>query len=144
MITEEQAAENRKKLGQLMHSVGRELYFHSSWGIRQTEILKMLYEGPMTQKDIQERLGVKPATISELISKLETKGMVSRGRSDEDHRVVVITLTEEGKHSARRRMDENIVREAGIPLEPEEIAQLVELLEKLERGFADKDSKQDS
>ena len=141
MITEEMAAENRRKLGKLMHSVGRELYFHSSWGIRQTEILKMLYDGPMTQKEIQEKLGIQPATISELISKLEAKELVKRERSTEDHRVVVISLTNEGKKSAKRRMDENIVREVGIPLEPEEIAQLVSLLEKLERGFEERDDK---
>ena len=139
VITPEQAKENRHKLGELIHKCGRNMYFHSSWGIKQTEILIMLMDGPMSQKDIQEKMGVQPATISETISKLEEKKLVCRGRNENDRRIVMIELTEEGRRSAIKRAKENSNLTVGIPLSDEDIEQLVYLLQKLDAGFEAKD-----
>ena len=139
VYTEEQMRDYKRRLGDLFHKCGRNLYFHSSWGIRQTEVLKMLMDGPMTQKAIQEKMGVQPASISETITKLEEKKLVVRGRSESDRRIVVIELTEQGRESAERRARETSNFTVGIPLEDEEIEQLLHLLEKLDKGFEDKD-----
>ena len=127
--------ENRRKIGTLLHKCGRTMFFHSKKAVQQTEVLKLLKDGPISQKDIQERLGVQPATVSELISKLETKGLVTRERSETDRRVVVLSLTEAGKHSVNKRENEQVEKEIVICLDEQEQEQLIALLEKLNEGF---------
>ncbi|MBR0138199.1 MAG: MarR family transcriptional regulator [Erysipelotrichaceae bacterium] len=64
----------------------------------QETILKVLAEEEkLQQQDIQQYLQVSPGTVSEMISKLEHKGLVERKRSAEDRRAVEISLTENGK-----------------------------------------------
>ena len=63
----------------------------------QGHVLRMLYHmGPMSQKELQERMGIQAGSISEVTLKLEKKGMVSRCKSPEDRRRILLSLTEQG------------------------------------------------
>jgi DNA-binding MarR family transcriptional regulator len=47
-------------------------------------------------KDISERLSIKPATASNLLDKIESKGLIRRDRCGPDQRVVQLFPTKEG------------------------------------------------
>lgn len=69
----------------------------------QGRILKLLYlGGPMTQRTLQDKLEIRPGSMSELAAKLERKGLLRRERSPEDKRKVLLTLTEAGRADVER------------------------------------------
>lgn len=86
-----------EQLTSLLRLCGKFLYYHSRPGMQQGMVLKMLRDGPMTQKQIQDQLGTRPASVSELISKLEKKKLLSRQQSEMDRRKVLLTLTAKGR-----------------------------------------------
>lgn len=53
--------------------------------------------GKIQPKDIAARAGVGQATATSLIDKLEMRGLVARTRSEQDRRLVWVTVTEEGR-----------------------------------------------
>lgn len=139
-MNNENNTEKDKRLSYLFRKCGRATYFHSNFGVRQTEILRRLREeGPMTQKELQEKMGIQPATISELVSKLEDKELVCRERSESDRRVVVLSLTEQGARSADKRIKDNLGTTVGIPLTDEEMDILLGLLEKMNAAYEAQD-----
>lgn len=57
----------------------------------QKRILILLLEtGPITQRELTERLGIQPGSASEVIAKLENAGLVTRTESEADRRTVDI------------------------------------------------------
>jgi DNA-binding MarR family transcriptional regulator len=60
----------------------------------------LLESGPATVGQIQVYLHKSPSTISALIAQLEEQGYVSRTRSREDNRVVIVDLTPAGRDIA--------------------------------------------
>lgn len=111
----------------------------------QKRILIMLLEaGPITQRELTQRLGIQPGSASEVIAKLENAGLVTRTESEADRRTVDITLTEEGRKQAEAAKAQRAGRhgEMFAALAEEEKVRLLALLEKLnsdwERRFADK------
>ena len=72
-------------------------------GIRsgQGRVLGILaLQSPLTQKNLAFMLGVRPQSLSELVSKLESKGLVTRSRDDNDRRSFLIDLTDAGRDAA--------------------------------------------
>lgn len=60
-------------------------------------VLLALWErSPRSVKDLGEALRLEPATLSPLLKRLETAGLVTRERSAADERVLKVTLTETG------------------------------------------------
>lgn len=70
----------------------------------QAQVLKILSMagGSADQRDLQEAMRIRPASCSELISKLEAKGLVERQRDEDDRRKVQIFLTEKGKERSQK------------------------------------------
>ena len=69
-------------------------------------VLLVLWEKdsvPVSQ--IGERLYLDSGTLTPLLKKMEEKGWVKRTRSKEDERVVMISLTKEGKDLQKRCKD---------------------------------------
>lgn len=75
-----------------------------------------------------EKLYLDSGTLTPLLKKMETKGWIRRTRSEEDERVVMITLTKKGKELEKQA--EKIPKKIGacIPLKPEEARELYRLL----------------
>lgn len=101
----------------------------------QEKILRILWEhGEISQKELQELLGIQPGSMSEIAAKLEGKGFIARGRAEADRRKILLSLTEEGR-AWLARQDEDHVRkrraELFSALAPEEQQALGALLEKL-------------
>jgi|GEM_PF-974465 len=100
----------------------------------QNHILAILSQREsISQRELLEELNVRSASLSELLSKLERGGLVTRERDEEDRRSVIVTVTEQGKAQAASLGDE---RNAGAealfaPLSDAEKQQLGELLIKI-------------
>lgn len=64
----------------------------------QGKILRILREkGSVSQKELQELLGVQPGSISEIAAKLESRGMILRDRDEADRRKILLSITEQGR-----------------------------------------------
>lgn len=97
----------------------------------QKRILQILLHFPrISQKELTEKLDIEPGSVSEVLSKLEDKGMIRREKDASDRRKMMITLTEEGQSAAKQcgeSMDEDILE----ILSDEEKASLKQILGKL-------------
>lgn len=69
--------------------------------------------------EICDKLMLDNGTVSPLLKKMEQAGYISRSRSPEDDRVVVITLTEEGRKMQERAKDipNNVGKCVDLPVE---------------------------
>ena len=83
-------------------------YLYITRGCRggQQFILTALYrEGDMTQKDLLARTKNASASLSEMVSKLEAKGLIERTRVDKDRRQTLLSLTKEGRKQAQEAQE---------------------------------------
>ena len=85
----------------------------------------------VTVGEIGERLHLDNGTLTPLLKKMEKAGYVSRERSSKDERVVLITLTKEGK--AMKKKVREIPFQVGscLCIDPKDAKQLKEMLDKL-------------
>lgn len=124
-----------ERLAHLLHACNRVLYYHSGPGQQQNAVLRLLAGGDATPRQVQEALGVRPGSASELITKLENKGLLTRRRRDADRRSVALSLTERGAETLARHIIDRPAQTLLDALPPEEQEQLAALLEKLLRAW---------
>jgi DNA-binding MarR family transcriptional regulator len=68
---------------------------------RQLSVLRYLLDsGPVTVGQVQSFIQNSPSTTSALIAELEAAGSVTRTRSADDNRVVIVELTNHGRVTA--------------------------------------------
>jgi DNA-binding MarR family transcriptional regulator len=58
--------------------------------------------GPATDGELAERLQLRPHSVDELITRAEANGLVSRHRSDDDRRFVLVEPTANGRRMLDR------------------------------------------
>ncbi|MFH8399516.1 MarR family winged helix-turn-helix transcriptional regulator [Streptomyces anulatus] len=95
-------------------------------------VMLVLWErGPQPVKAIGERLHLDSGTLSPLLKRLETAGLVRRERSREDERSVVIDLTDEGARLRDRALSvpRGVLAATGLSLD--EVLGLQEVLGRL-------------
>lgn len=64
----------------------------------QKRVLILIREmGEITQRELTLRMGIKPASVSELLTKLENNGMIVRRPSKADRRMLILSLTNTGE-----------------------------------------------
>lgn len=98
----------------------------------QNRILNILLETPrMSQKALQEQLGIKPGSISEVIAKMEQKGLLLREKDVNDHRKMVICLSESGRKAAEKIRNDGQEENYFSALDTEEQLQLKVMIQKL-------------
>ena len=108
-------------------------------GITYTQYLVFLVlweEDKIPVGDICQKLMLDSGTLSPLLKKMQKSGYIERKRSEKDDRVVVISLTEEGKDMMERA--KNVPKEVGdcVKISPEKAKMLYEILyELLENKF---------
>ena len=103
-------------------------------GLTYTQYITMLVlweEERSTSKRIGERLRLDSGTLTPVLKKLEEKGLVTRERSAEDERNLVVTLTGEGAALKTRARDIPARMDACVRLSRDEAVQLYRLLYKL-------------
>ena len=96
----------------------------------------------ITVGDLCEKLMLDNGTVSPLIKKMQQAGYVEKKRSKEDERVVVITLTEEGKALQEKVKDIPGKVASCIELPIEKVQKLYTLLNELLENQRQKETKQ--
>ncbi len=86
----------------------------------------------VTVKELGERLYLDSGTLTPLLKKLEAKGFITRKRSEEDERSLIVTVTEAGDALRERAVDiPRQMTEENVNLERNEIRELYRVLYKL-------------
>ena len=94
---------------------------------RALEVLQHLAaSGPLTVGEQAEHMGLRRNSASELLQRLEAKGLVARIRDERDERRVLVWLTDAGR---------DVVSRVGQVLAPDLIAETMETLSPAERAI---------
>ena len=94
--------------------------------------MMVLWEyGQKNVKELGEILYLDSGTLTPVLKKLEQKGYVTRARGEADERVLLVTLTEEGRNLREKAVEIPVQMGKCIPLEQEEATQLYKLLHKI-------------
>lgn len=98
-------------------------------------MMVMWEHSQMSVKELGKKLFLDSGTLTPLLKNLEKKGLVTRERSKEDERVLVVSITDDGM--ALREKAVEIPAKLGqcISLEPEEAIQLYTIIKKLLAQF---------
>ncbi len=91
-------------------------------------IIALLDErGELTQRDIQELLGIQAGSLSELVARMEKFGVITRKPDEADRRRIVLALTELGRERARepREMNDERLFAALTPQERQELGRML-------------------
>jgi len=97
-----------QKLSSLMHRLNRpEPAPHAPRGHAQERALNQIaLRDGLTQRELMEKLGVQPSTLSELLTKLECGGLIERHANEEDRRQVNLFISEQGRrHLEKMNLD---------------------------------------
>ena len=82
-------------------------------------------------KTLGECLYLDSGTLTPVLKKLESKGYITRVRSSEDERNLVVTITEEGEALKDKAINVPASISSCVKLDPEEAALLYKLLYKI-------------
>lgn len=102
-------------------------------------VLGMLATGPRRMSDLAQSACTSQASVTGIVDRLEERGFVARIRSEDDRRVVEVSLTEAGlaeKHRLHREVADRIA-ELLEPLTPDERKELSRLFRKMTGGAPD-------
>ncbi len=92
-------------------------------------------EEQINVKDLGKKVYLDSGTLTPLLKKLEKKGYCVRQRSKQDERVMIVSLTEEGKNLRDQAI--KVPQQIGscVKLDPDEATILYKTLYKLLDGF---------
>lgn len=81
-------------------------------------MLALWERSPRTVADIGHSLHLEPATLSPLLKRLETSGLITRARSESDERALAVTLTPAGAalRSQAEKVPGQIIERLGLPI----------------------------
>jgi DNA-binding MarR family transcriptional regulator len=81
-------------------------------------MLALWARSPRTVRDIGEALTLEPATLSPLLKRLESAGLITRKRKVDDERALDVELTDAGRglRSRAETVPAQIVQRLGMPL----------------------------
>lgn len=89
---------DRDNLEGLIRACGHMLHHGAGRPGGQERILHILScRKDISQKELQEILRIQPGSISEILSKLESKDLIERIKDDEDKRKTIVKITDAGK-----------------------------------------------
>ena len=99
-------------------------------GRGQNSILKILNDGnTIPQSELVKQLDMRPQSASEMLKKLEKRGLITRHQSETDKRVIDLTITDQGKQMYKQSEDFSPI--ALSVLTDEEKQQFADILDKL-------------
>ncbi|ADL08410.1 MarR family winged helix-turn-helix transcriptional regulator [Thermosediminibacter oceani] len=86
------------KVSRLHYLMTRELLEKINIYPGQPPLLLILYKhGGQSQRELAERLKVKPATITVMLNRIEKAGLIVRKQDDNDQRISRVYITEKGR-----------------------------------------------
>lgn len=130
------------KLYTSLHRLSRQLHRYSyrffqgqqHYYQEQFRLLFLIAENDgIIQRDLVEKMDVRPSSMTEMIAKMEQFGLVSRKQDDKDQRVMHIFLTEQGRAAVdeSQKNNEKLAETLFSGLTEEEIGQMLQINEKL-------------
>lgn len=114
-----------------IHGTMRSLY--EGKGSLKRVLIVLRKTGPITQMALTERLEIQPASVSDVLAKMEALGLILRRPSAADQRTADVTLTEQGERQADEAGAQRLLRHAEMfsVLSDGEKQELLFLLEKI-------------
>jgi len=97
----------------------------------QPPVLRYLEEQPgLSHSELAARLGVRPATVSKMLDRMEKSGFIMRQPDPTDQRVSRVYLTEQGVAVQGRMVSlfNTMARDISQGFTPQDVAQLHDLL----------------
>ena len=94
-------------------------------------------EKSLNVRELGERLYLDSGTLTPVLKKLETKGYITRERSDKDERNLIVTISKEGEELKKQAVCVPSQMSACVSLSPEEAKTLYGLLYKLLGNFGE-------
>lgn len=117
--------------------------FKSSFNGQYTCLLPLKSRGELSQKELGILLHIQPATVSEFVTRLESKGLVVRKCSERDKRISTISLTPKGEETAVKveKGRQSLHFEILEDLSEEEKEQFFHILTKIKGHFLNRGEK---
>ncbi|PYI53751.1 MarR family winged helix-turn-helix transcriptional regulator [Paenibacillus flagellatus] len=120
----------------LKRKLSTEFFQHLKFGLTgpQFYMLYMIREkGPSKVTALADQMEVKPSAITVMIDRLVAQGFVAREHDAKDRRVVLVQLTSQGQEVLKQleQKRKEIVGRYFDRLEPEEVDELIRILEKM-------------
>ena len=122
---------------------GHYMHFHGGGRSGKDPMLCMLAKngGTMSQQQLGCRFELKPGSLSEILSKLESTGLIERTRDPKDRRQLFVRLTPEGQaaaHAAEQER-ERFRQQAFLCLSPDEQEMLDDMLSRIRTHWEELD-----
>lgn len=96
----DESASIEQKLLYKLHKCIHYLHQNTPGRAGQGRILMMLDKhGSITQRQLTDLAGVRSASLSEVLAKLEQRGLIERKKNEDDKRNIDVKLTEAGKNA---------------------------------------------
>jgi DNA-binding MarR family transcriptional regulator len=107
-----------------LRGYGRQMHQEGISGRKISTLRYLVGAGPLTVGQLGDYLCINDSSTSTLIAHLQKKGYVTRTRSPDDHRVVLVEITDQGRELVERTPLGGIplLREALKTLPPERLA----------------------
>ena len=122
---------------------GHYMHFHGGGRSGKVPILCMLDRrgGTMSQQELGGCFDIKPGSLSEILSKLESAGLIERTRDPKDRRQLFVRLTDEGAAAAQKAHEnrEAFRQKAFSALSVEEQEQLIDMLDRIRTTWEELD-----
>lgn len=104
------------------------------------EIVALVYTGQgqiITMSNLAQRMNIPMSTANGLVERLVKKGLVKRGRCDENRRVVTVSLTEQGNNLVTELKGHfhNLLQRVRDMLTEEEFETALKIGNKVIQGF---------
>ena len=132
-------------LSYLLRSVGMKYRYYAyavlgkdRWGVSQDlAIYHIAQNKKLSQKDLANKLNVTPASVSVIVNRMESEGLLIRVADERDGRKVNLLLTEKGESlvSQVRNSWCKIQEEITVGFNESEKATLLRLLQKVEKNL---------
>lgn len=91
----------------------------------------------LTAKELGKRLFLDSGTLTPLLKKMESKGLLIRNRSEKDERNLIVTITEKGMALRKDAASIPVEMAKCVTLSQEEVESLYKILYKLLAGVAE-------
>jgi len=91
----------------------------------------------LNQKDLVSKLNITPASVSSIVSQMESQGLLARVQDEKDGRKFILSLTEKGQNRVSQVIDAwtNVQEETTKGFTENEKATFFRLLKQLEKNL---------
>lgn len=121
--------QDQDELYGLMRACGHYLYHKADNNSCQKRIMRILgKQKEVNQKELLEILNIQPGSLSEILIKMENKGLLERSKDEEDRRRSIVRITEKGEAHEKELLESDAKKDLFAVLNEEQKEELKALL----------------